>query len=353
MIMSWKRGQSRLAVLSLVLAALISTAFGLVAAPAHAISPEDFIRARATADALSRCRNLQHDDRSAQVTVPGKGTAFVGGGPFQSTAPLRGQIAPGDVVGVFATGQVSYGGLFGSAGTWGPNGNGSTAPLNSAYPFPGGPQYALIGTWNHTGGDVRIGSQSECMVVPTGGDGASVPWGLWLIPNDDGPLDNGGSYTVTVHVWHADTVLDGSFESQQSGSVGVPWGTEGSDWKGIDINLGLAQSGRNNAFTWSTGRNWNAIVQTVPVVPNADYVLTGWVRTSGRVNTGFFGARLSGVWPPPGEAHFGYTGANYQQLTVRFNSTNHTTATVFCGLWGVDTPGGDWIQMDNISLQRA
>ncbi|MCK9893415.1 hypothetical protein [Frankia sp. AgB32] len=151
--------------------------------------------------------------------------------------------------------------------------------------------------------------------------------------------------------FRVDPVLDGGFEAQGSSAVNTPWFTEGTDWKGVDRNLHNAQSGQNNGFTWSTGRNWNAVLQNVPVTPGTSYVLTGWVRTSKNVNTGFFGARLSGEWPPRGEAHFGFTGSDYQQLTVRFNSTNHTQATVYVGLWGVNTPGGDWIQVDNISLR--
>lgn len=156
-----------------------------------------------TGGALARCNSFQASDHFAQVVVPGTGSAFVGGGPRQAvTTPLRDRIRPGDVVGVAATGRVSYGGIFGSAGTWGPNGNGRTAPAN--YPFPGGPQYALVGTWNHTLGDVRIGAVSACLVVSAGGDGVSIPWALWLLPNDDGPGDNGGSYLANVHVWAAD-----------------------------------------------------------------------------------------------------------------------------------------------------
>ena len=158
-----------------------------------------------TAGALARCNSFQASDHYAQVVVPGTGFAFVGGGPRQSDAtPLRDRIRPGDVVGVAAGGRVSYGGIFGSAGTWGPNGNGRIAPINSSYPFPGGPQYALVGTWNHTQGDVRIDAVSACLVVPAGGDGVSIPWALRLEPNDDGPGDNGGSYLANVHVWAFD-----------------------------------------------------------------------------------------------------------------------------------------------------
>jgi hypothetical protein len=55
------------------------------------------------------------------VTVPGISSAFVGGGSRQDpTTPLRNDIAPGDVVGVVASGRVNYGRFFGSAGTWAP-----------------------------------------------------------------------------------------------------------------------------------------------------------------------------------------------------------------------------------------
>jgi hypothetical protein len=156
-----------------------------------------------------------------------------------------------------------------------------------------------------------------------------------------------------VYDVHADGVFDGGFEAQTRRTVSSPWRTEGPDPKGIDIGLHQEANGANNGFTWATGRHWDALVQNVPVTPWTNYVLTGKVRTSARVNTGFFGARLAGVWPPPGEWHFGYTGHRYQQLTVYFNSTNHTWATVYCGLWATGTPGGDWIQMDDISLRPA
>jgi len=38
---------------------------------------------------------------------------------------------------------------------------------------------------------------------------------------------------------------------------------------------------------------------------------------------------------------------------VRFNSTNHTAATVCCGLWGTWSAAGDWVQADIISLRTA
>jgi hypothetical protein len=162
--------------------------FGLAAGPAAA----------STQEALAKCHDRIRSDRTAtDVFVPGNGSAFVGQ-----------IIRPGDVIGVASRGKVSYGGIFGSAGTWGPDGNGTWVPGGS-YPDPDGPQYALVGIWNQVPpGDPTtrraepLGSVSDCLEVPAGiGDGESIPWGLWLTPNDDDPSDNGGSYSSTVHLW--------------------------------------------------------------------------------------------------------------------------------------------------------
>ena len=133
--------------------------------------------------------------------------------------------------------------------------------------------------------------------------------------------------------------------------VSSPWFTEGPDWKGVDVGLNNMLTGRNNAFVFSTASNWNAILQTVPVSPNAHYELTAWLRTSDKVNTGFFGARLAGTWPPPGEVHFGPIKKDYVQLTSVFRTTTQTQATVFAGLWGVGN-GAEWIQVDEVKLRR-
>lgn len=173
--------------------------FGYAAAPAFA----------STDDALARCRDRVPSDSTANgVQIPGNGVAFVGGGPDQDAGtPLRDEIRPGDVIGVASRGSVSYGGFFGSAGTWGPDGNNNWAPGGS-YPFPEGPQYALVGLWNqvvpgNSNREVILGSVSACLVVPPADDGVPVPPGLWLLPNDDDRSDNGGFYLANVHLWHA------------------------------------------------------------------------------------------------------------------------------------------------------
>ena len=154
-----------------------------------------------------------------------------------------------------------------------------------------------------------------------------------------------------------DDVLNGGYEWQRSSSsIQYPWFTEGPDTKGLDIGRGLAKTGANNAWIRTASQNWNAILQTIPVDPNRNYVLRGWVRTSGHgngadVNTAFFGVRMSGIWPPV-EQHFGPSPAGqYQEIVQPFNPGNRTSVTVFCGFWGLGTDG--WMQIDDLSVRPA
>ncbi|GAA4233467.1 hypothetical protein GCM10022254_36030 [Actinomadura meridiana] len=150
-----------------------------------------------------------------------------------------------------------------------------------------------------------------------------------------------------------DGLLDGGFEWQWGRAIGAPWFTEGPDAKGVDVRNGLARSGVNNAWIRTGSQNWNAILQTIPVDPNRDYVLRGFVRTSGHgngadVNTVFFGVRLPGQWPPV-EQHIGPSPAGrYQEVVQPFNPGDRTSVTVFCGFWGVGSDG--WIQIDQLSV---
>lgn len=90
--------------------------------------------------------------------------------------------------------------MFNWRGTWGPDGNHQLAPNDAHFPFPGGPDAALVGRWNHTGQNLPIGSESACMVVPKPTIGNAT--GLWLFTNDDWLDDNGDrGYDVQVNAW--------------------------------------------------------------------------------------------------------------------------------------------------------
>ena len=143
-------------------------------------------------------------------------------------------------------------------------------------------------------------------------------------------------------------VQDAGFEQQTGSTVLAPWYVQGTDPKGIDRNLGFARSGANNGWIRTSTRNWNALKQDVPVTPNTNYVLTGWVRGSNNITDGFFG-----VCTVPGvvirEVKYGSL-PNYSLQTVTFNSGAHTTVSVYSGFWG---PGSDaFIQVDDLALSR-
>ncbi|MCA2219236.1 hypothetical protein [Jidongwangia harbinensis] len=179
--------------LALGAAALTGSAALTVAAPtaAHAaVDPQA---------AMTACR-LGVGGSTARLHLAPQSLGVYVGSPG---APLQTQIADGAVVRVTATGRISYGGIFNWRGTWGPDGNGQSAPFDSWWPYPGGPDAALVGQWNHTGARTRIGSNSGCLYVPRRTI-ASAPYGLWLKANDDYRHlgDNGDvGYAITVSAW--------------------------------------------------------------------------------------------------------------------------------------------------------
>lgn len=147
-------------------------------------------------------------------------------------------------------------------------------------------------------------------------------------------------------------LLDGGFEAQENWTVSPPWSTEGPDLKGIENGV-QARTGVRNAFVQtSRSTQWNSFVQRIPVTPNTNYVLRGFVRTSGNVNTAFMGVRPGNSNAPQDERHFGPSPAGlYQQVEVPFNSRNNTTMTVFVGYWGVEF--STTFQVDALTVRQA
>ncbi len=152
-----------------------------------------------TGQALQRCRAGDTPSGTAALHLAPQSLGLFVGVP---NSPLGGNIWPGDVVRIVASGRISYGGAFNWRGTWGPDGNGQAAPNDWWWPYPGGPDAALVGMWNHTGSDFRVGSNSGCLVVPASTIG-TAPWGMHLTSNDDWRDDNGDAgYGITVRLWY-------------------------------------------------------------------------------------------------------------------------------------------------------
>ncbi len=160
----------------------------------------------------------------------------------------------------------------------------------------------------------------------------------------------GGTRTFTsiaeLGVFHR-VVADASFEEQGSGTLGAPWGAEGTGDKGVDRGAGLAHSGANNAWIRTSAAGWNAITQVVPVTPNTNYRLTGWVQSAPNLTGGYFGVRPGTSGTPLAEATF--TGnMSYVPLTVDFNSGASTSMTVYAGFH--DTGSDTWLRVDDVQV---
>lgn len=137
---------------------------------------------------------------------------------------------------------------------------------------------------------------------------------------------------------------DGDFEAQRRGTVSAPWFTEGS--AGIDIQKGLSNQGRNNAWIRNTN-GWNAIGQTVHLSEGVTYTLKAFVRTSDGVRNGYLGfrdAKQSAV----SELRFGPL-LSYRELSVQFRPTRTGAYNVFAGVWARNQDS--WIQLDNVRVE--
>jgi hypothetical protein len=124
---------------------------------------------------------------------------------------------------------------------------------------------------------------------------------------------------------------------------------------GVDVLSSHAHSGTHAAYIYDNSgtEKFVDLSQTVPVVANTTYTLTGWVDAS-QTTGGLLGVRTTGG------TNIGATGlvntdpgprthsADYRQYSVTFNSGNDTSVVVFVGY---TTPGsGSFINVDDMSL---
>jgi hypothetical protein len=137
---------------------------------------------------------------------------------------------------------------------------------------------------------------------------------------------------LAVYYGGRNLVVNPGFEDQGGTSLLSPWTAEGPDSHTVEIGGGTAHTGQDDALIQSSSGAWNAITQTITVAANTDYVLTGWVQNTFGKNTGTFGVRgASGAVIK--QTSFG-TASTYTPLTVKFNSGNNTSITIFAGFTG-------------------
>ncbi|CCH35438.1 hypothetical protein ABZ816_12615 [Actinosynnema sp. NPDC047251] len=290
------------AVLTLVVAGAV--ALGTLAAPAAA--------APAPTTATTQCL--------ANRTPAETTTHWVPGSTWAAPSPL--DLRPGDVVSVTAVGQVGTGGW---SGVHGPAGK-PDLTWGGSWPVQGGRQYGLYGKLRESGRRFFVGDGTGCLIperLPVVRVGERIDFGI----NDENPGDNVGGYTVSVKVYR-NLLSDSGFEDQPHRGVSAPWGVEGPDGKGIDIGLGLANTGRSNAFIRTDSRNWNAVTQQVTLKPFTQYRMRVFLRTTADFPTGYFGARGTTTWLT--ERPFGRTDG-YTEYSLDFSTGENPVVTAFLG----------------------
>lgn len=258
-----------------------------------------------------------------------------------------GNLMPGSVVRISATGSVHNGTIFGQ---WrGPDGE-TNVKGDANWPAPSANKFALYGRWNRTGAAFQAGHDSGCLNYTPVSSAGNGPNSLAIGINDDVLSDNDGSFQVSIRVWNNPSdVFDGGFEQQTQPSISSPWAGEGTGYKGVDLNKGYSFSGRNNAFI-RTSTGWNAITQTIWVTPYHRYRMAAWIRTSGNFDQGYLGVRRGTGSTVVSQLRYGAWGPSpYQLQVLDFDSGPDSYVTAFVGY---TAPGTDsWIQIDDVAVR--
>ena len=145
-------------------------------------------------------------------------------------------------------------------------------------------------------------------------------------------------------------VADPGFENQTTATISTPWGTEGPDAHGIDLNKGFAHTGANDVWIRDSTTNWNSVTQVINVTPNTNYTLTAWIRNnfpSGSV--GYIGVRQGTSTAVYQQTTFGALPSYGRTAPVTFNSGSYSTMTLYIGFVG--TGQDQYIQVDDVAVQ--
>lgn len=143
-------------------------------------------------------------------------------------------------------------------------------------------------------------------------------------------------------------VVNPGFEAQASSALVSPWTAEGPDTHDVEVAAGTAHAGLNDGVISSSSGSWNALTQTIAVSPNTSYTLTGWVRDNLAATQGSFGARGADGKTVLGQASVG-AASSYVPVTVKFNSGNNSSVTIFAGFTGQNT--SLTMRLDDVSLR--
>jgi hypothetical protein len=134
------------------------------------------------------------------------------------------------------------------------------------------------------------------------------------------------------------------------------WSVDGGPTaSGVDVISVHAHSGSHAGYIYdgSGAQKFVDLSQSVTVMANTNYTLTGWIDARNTTGSAFGVRTTSGTNiaataftnTDPGPATH---RADYHQYTVTFNSGRNTSVAVFAGYM---TPGsGSFINVDDVSL---
>lgn len=166
-------------------------------------------------------------------------------------------------------------------------------------------------------------------------------------------------YDKMADVWYSaltgtnpNQVSSSGFEDSLSGVISAPWTTEstspGTGYFGIHRGIGTSRSGTANAWIATNGSGWNALKQSITVVPNQNYRMTVWVQTSSNLTYGYVGLRTTAGSLIGEQAHG--ASSSYVVYTVNFNSGNNSNLLLQMGYWG--NGASTWERFDDVSIVR-
>lgn len=171
-----------------------------------------------------------------------------------------------------------------------------------------------------------------------------------------GCVENGGpevddppavsTVVSTVEQRPTNLVVDSSFESQDTATLGAPWETSA----GVSVE-------RDSAFAHHSARNvliqgtsgWHVVQQWVPVKRFTRYSAAAYIQTSDNLTGGYFSVRGDGsALPILDEVAFGATGGQRSQQRFEFDSGAHDYVLIYVGMWGNGTSA--WLRADQLSI---
>lgn len=188
----------------------------------------------------------------------------------------------------------------------------------------------------------------EIMLIPT----AAVDPGKAQNSKDPAPLAGSMFTEEEMARLGRPNLQDGGFEEDWHDAIYLPWMLEGLGSGGVDMHNGKAYNGKNNA--WLCAENGKKIwlaQNRIMVEPNARYVLTAVIHTSGNVEDGFLKAVRSGKGGEAvAQAAYG-AQKEYTAVILPFEAGNTSHVDVQIGYTG--PAASSWMQIDEVSLVKA